>query len=314
MSKANQKKHPVLENVNLGVGTWSWGDRLCWGYGKGYQDEDLRSVFNSSLESGVNFFDSAEVYGQGRSERLLGKFIKNAKQEVKVATKFMPFPWRIKRSSLLNALRKSLERLDLSSVDLYQIHMPLPPVSIKTWVEALGEAQQAGLTSAVGVSNFNRNQVQIAYDTLIRQGIKLASNQVEYSLLNRDIENNGLLKLCKELEITIIAYSPLAMGILTGKYSPDNPPPGMRSRRYNCKYLNKIQPLIIELRKIGADHGGKTPSQVALNWVICKGAVPIPGAKNQKQALQNSETLRWRITPNEIAVLEETSERVLKWK
>jgi len=107
----------------------------------------------------------------------------------------------------------------------------------------------------------------------------LASNQVEYHLLERRIEKNGLLERCNEQGIKIIAYSPLAMGILTGKYTPENPPSGVRASQYNRGFLEKVQPLIKNMKKMGMNHDGKTASQVALNWIICKGALPIPGAK-----------------------------------
>jgi aryl-alcohol dehydrogenase-like predicted oxidoreductase len=154
--------------------------------------------------------------------------------------------------------------------------------------------------------------MQRAFDRLQSEGIRLASNQVEYSLLNRKAEKSGLLKLCQDLGIRLIAYSPLEMGILTGKYTPDYMPPGIRSGRYNRRYLEKVQPLLNLIKHIGTDHTSKTPAQVALNWVICKGALPIPGAKTQLQAEQNAGALGWRLTDDEVNTLDEVSDRVLK--
>lgn len=292
----------------MGVGAWAWGDRLVWGYGRGYSQADLRAAFQASLELGVNLFDTAEVYGWGRSERLLGQFIREAGQQVKVATKFMPFPWRLHRRSVLTALRSSLDRLGLSRVDLYQIHSPFSPIPIETWMAGLAEAATAGLTRTVGVSNYNVEQTRRAHVALARRGVPLASNQVEYSLLNRQPERDGLITTCRELGITVIAYSPLGMGVLTGKYTPDSPPPGLRRRRANARYLARIQPLIALLREIGSAHGGKTPAQVALNWVLCKGALPIPGAKNAQQARENAAALGWQLTQDQVAALDEASE------
>jgi aryl-alcohol dehydrogenase-like predicted oxidoreductase len=217
------KQHTVLSGVQFGTGTWAWGDRLFWGYGRSYNDDDLRGAFDASLAAGIDLFDTAEVYGQGRSEILLGRFIQESGKQVRVATKYMPYPWRLSRRSALIALRRSLKRLGREKVELYQIHTPFPPLKIETWVEALGDLAQAGLIDAVGVSNYDRDQTQRSYDTLIRQGIPLASNQVEYHLLNRKIEKNGLLKHCQELGVTVIAYSPLGQGLLTGKFTPENP-------------------------------------------------------------------------------------------
>lgn len=303
---------PPLEGVTFGVGTWAWGDRLMWGYGIGYAEDDVRQAFNASLAAGIRLFDTAEVYGQGRSESMLGAFLREVEQRpgqvpVLIATKFMPFPWRLSRQSLVRALRGSLRRLGLEQVDLYQIHQPLPPVNVETWMSAMVEAAQAGLTRAVGVSNYDINHTQRAYDALIREGMHLASNQVEYSLLNRKIETGGLLKLCQDLGVRVIAYSPLAMGMLSGKYSPDNMPRGVRAGRYHRRVLQRIAPLIALMKKIGMEHAGKTPAQVALNWVICKGALPIPGAKNHEQAEQNAGALGWRLTDDEVAALDEAS-------
>jgi aryl-alcohol dehydrogenase-like predicted oxidoreductase len=124
------------------------------------------------------------------------------------------------------------------------------------------------------------------------------------------VEKNGLLRHCQETGITLIAYSPIASGVLSGKYTPQNPLKGFRGSRYNSRYLSQMQPLIRLMKKIGMDHGGKTPAQVAINWVICKGAVPIPGVKNTSQAEQNIGAAGWRLTPDEVSMLDEASARV----
>jgi aryl-alcohol dehydrogenase-like predicted oxidoreductase len=300
----------VFEGIELGVGAWAWGDRLMWGYGRGYELDDVRAAFETSINAGVRLFDTAEVYGQGMSERILGQFLKETKQPVFLATKFMPFPWRLNRSALRNALEASLRRLGVAAVDLYQMHHTLPPVTIETWMGAMAEVAQAGLVRAVGVSNYNSDQMRRAHERLLREGLHLASNQVEYSLLNRRVEKNGLLKHCAELGVKLIAYSPLAMGILSGKYGPENPPPGGRGMLYNRRMLEKTQPLIHLLRRIAADQGGKTPAQVALNWTICKGTLPIPGAKTQIQAEQNAGALGWRLSEEQMAELDTASDQL----
>ncbi len=293
----------------LGLGTWQWGDRLMWGFGKGYGAGDLQAAFEAGMAAGLIFFDTAEVYGQGQSERFLGRFVAEhgVRERVVIATKFMPLPWRLSKASLLRALQGSLARLGLKQVDLYQIHWPFPPVSIETWMEALADAVAAGLTRAVGVSNYNVEQMRRAHAALAKRGIPLASNQVHYSLLHRGPERTGLLDACRELGVTLIAYSPLEQGMLSGKYGPGNPPPGLRGRRYGAGYLARIAPVIGRLREIGEKHG-KTPGQVALNWLICKGAVPIPGAKNARQAAESAASLGWRLSPEEVAILERAAE------
>lgn len=299
-----------LRITPLGIGAWAWGDRMFWGFGRDYGESDVEAAFQTSLEAGINFFDTAEVYGRGRSEELLGQFVRASGQSVLVASKFFPYPWRLRQGDLLRALRGSLKRLGLNQIDLYQIHWPNPPVSIETWMAGLADAVEAGLVRAVGVSNYNVAQMRRAHAALARRGVALASNQVHYSLLHRQPERDGLLEACREMNVTLIAYSPLAQGLLTGKYTPQSRPPGVRRFRYNRQRLAQVQPLVALLRQIGDAHGGKTPAQVALNWAICKGAVPIPGAKNARQAKENAGALGWRLTEDQVDALDEISEKM----
>ncbi len=294
----------------MGIGTWAWGDRRTWGYGKGYGEADVRAAFETSVAAGIDFFDTAEVYGSGRSERFLGEFIHQSHARVVVATKFFPFPWRLRRDDLVDALRKSLDRLGLARVDLYQIHWPFPPISVETWMAAMADAVEAGLTRSVGVSNYSPELTRRAFEALAKRGIPLASNQVEYSLLHRQPERNGLVQTCRELGVSIIAYSPIAKGLLTGKYTPANPPPGTRGLSARRDYLRRIAPLVELMRRIGEEHGGKTPGQVALNWLLCKGTVPIPGAKNARQAQENAGALGWRLTDSEVERLDTQSNQI----
>lgn len=309
MKKTNYAEIPSLSTINMGVGASSWGDRVMWNYGRGFCYEDIKSAFEVSIEEGIRFVDTAEVYGRGQSERLLGEFIKDSKRPVIVATKFFPFPWRWNEKSLLSALRHSLERLKLEAVDLYQIHVPLPPIPIETWMKGLAEAVNQGLVHSVGVSNYDRTQMLRAYTALARYNIQLSSNQVLYHLLDREVEKNGLLGRCQELGIRLIAYSPLAQGLLTGKYTVENLPPSIRHRRFRFT-ITKIQPLLKLMIEIGQDHGGKTNSQVALNWLINKGVLPIPGAKNAQQARQNAGALGWQLTTEQINALDEMSDTI----
>lgn len=304
-----------LRISTLGVGAWAWGDRFFWGYGRDHHAEDVAAAFRVSREAGINWVDTAEVYGLGVSERLLGSFIKEmdgASRKILVATKFFPFPWQWRRGALKGALQRSLKRLEMPSVDLYQVHFPRPDFLVETYAEALAEVVQKGLARAVGVSNYSASQMQRAHRALEQRGVPLASNQVHYSLLRRDVERNGVLQACRELGVTLIAYSPLEMGLLTGKFTPQNPPADFRSQRYSRRLLAEMQPLVEKLRELGQAHGEKTPAQVALNWTICKGTVPIPGAKNARQAADNAGALGWRLEPGEVAELDALSDLVLE--
>jgi aryl-alcohol dehydrogenase-like predicted oxidoreductase len=211
---------------------------------------------------------------------------------------------------VVRALKNSLERIGVESVDLYQIHWPTPLMSVDHMMDGMIECVKSGMTRTVGVSNFNQTQMLTAYSALARKNVPLTSNQVHYSLLNRKMEKNGLLARCKELGVRLIAYSPLEKGLLTGKYNAENHPPGTRGGIY-ANLLPKLEPLIKLMTAIGQDHGGKSNAQVALNWTICKGTLPIPGAKNVRQAQENAGALGWRLTDEEVARLDEMSDKVL---
>lgn len=295
-----------LHAIEIGLGAWQWGDRIVWEYGQTHTEKDVREAFETSLRLGIRLVDTAEIYGSGLSERLLGRLLRETDQPVLVATKYFPWPWRLTRGFIPRALRGSLERLGLESVDLYQIHWSSPLMSPETMMEGMVECVKRGLTRTVGVSNFGQKRMLRAYSTLAQHGIPLASNQVHFSLLNRDAEKYGTLARCKELGIRLIAYSPLEKGLLTGKYSSENPPHGVRGSQY-ADAMKRLPPIIRLLREIGQNRG-KTPAQVALNWVICKGALPIPGAKNIQQAEENAGGAGWRLTEEEINRLDEATD------
>jgi len=284
----------------LGMGTNAWGFSHR-------ADPDKLPTLDSALDKGINFIDTAEVYNFGGSERTLGLFLPGSRKELVLATKFFPYPWRLNRSSLAAALRLSLERLGVSNVDLYILHFPVPPVPLETWVEALADVQQAGLTRSVGISNCTPAQTRRAHAVLAGRGIPLASNQVEYSLLKRSAERSGLLETCRELGVTLVAYRPLGYGLLTGKYTLENLPSYLHGRIVRRADLRRVNPLLDLLGELTRSHA-KTPSQVALNWIVCKGAVPIPGAKNPHQAAENAGALGWRLDAAEVEALDQASE------
>lgn len=300
-----------LHAIEMGLGVWQFGDKVMWGYGQTHNEKDIEAAFQVSINEGIRFIDTAEVYGMGKSETFLGQFLKKTDQPVLVASKFFPMPWRQHRSFLKRALRNSLNRLGLERLDLYQVHWPSPILSPERVMEWMAQMVKDGLTRTVGVSNFNPTQTIRAYTTLSRHGIPLASNQVEYHLLDRTIEKNGLLDRCKELGVRVIAYSPLAKGYLTGKYSSEKLPPGPRAGMFT-QALTKLQPLLKLMTEIGQDHGGKSNAQVALNWCICKGTMPIPGAKNAEQAQMNAGALGWKLSEDQVAALDKASDEVTR--
>jgi aryl-alcohol dehydrogenase-like predicted oxidoreductase len=215
----------------------------------------------------------------------------------------MPFPTRLTGAALRKALERSLARLGLPAVDLYQMHYPFPPVAIETWMDAMADAVRAGLVRAVGVSNYSAAQMRAAHARLARHGIPLAANQVKFSLLDRGAIRDGLMDAARELGVTIIAWGPLAKGILSGKYSAEHRPPGLRGRRVTAETFRRIAPLLTRLGEL-AEARGKTRAQVAINWCVAKGTLPIPGAKTGAQARENAGALGWTLTAREVESLD----------
>lgn len=288
-----------IEVTPMGFGTWAWGDSIFWGYGKDYGEMDLRLAFQAAVNKGITFLDTAEVYGLGKSEELIGKFIKETNATTQIATKYMPLPWRFRAEDVADAVTASLKRLKMPSVDLYQVHFPFPSfLSQEGLMNALADEVQQGRIKAVGVSNYSAEQLREAHRVLARRGVPLAVNQVRYSLITREIETNGVLAAARDLGVTILAYSPLAQGLLTGKYTMSNPPTGARSfdKRFQTAGLIKLQPVLDKLNELGEKYS-KTPAQVALNWLICQpGVIPIPGIKTAAQVDQNAGAIGWELS------------------
>jgi aryl-alcohol dehydrogenase-like predicted oxidoreductase len=300
-----------LEVPRLGVGAMTWGSpsgRSRWGpaklaYGGTPGPEEERRAFEASLSAGVDLFDTAAMYSGGASEQRLGELAEG--KQVVIATKFPP-GWLSKAESVEDALDQSLLRLRRSTIDLYQHHFPSRRVSIPSLMGFMADAVGVGKVRAIGVSNYSAEQLRVAHAALAERGMPLASNQVEYSLLHRAPEVNGVLDACRELGITLIAYQPLAMGVLTGKYRPGDRPKGIRrfGRYFRGDGLEKVQPVLALLREIGEGYS-KTAAQVALRWLMEKeGVLPIPGAKDGKQAAGNAGALSFSLVAAEIQALD----------
>jgi aryl-alcohol dehydrogenase-like predicted oxidoreductase len=298
----------------LGLGVMVWGEAsgvqrvmpAKSAYG-GTNAADEQSAFDASLAAEINFFDTAAMYSGGASERRLGELAEG--KEVVIATKFPPTPLG-RAEDMPTALDASLRNLRRSFVDLYQHHFPSRRMDIAKLMDLMADAVQAGKIKSVGVSNYSAAQMRTAYDALARRGIPLASNQVQYSLLHRQPETNGVLETCRELGITLIAYQPLASGALTGKYLDGSRPVGIRRFRepFRGSKFHALRPVVTLLRAV-ADHYGKTPGQVALRWLLEQEAVvPIPGAKNADQAAHNAGALSFSLSPDEIGYLNEATE------
>jgi len=308
-----------LQVPRMGVGAMTWGDpkglarfhpaKTAYGGSHGFEEE--KRALEVSLQARVNLFDTAAMYSGGAAERRLGELAQG--QDVIIATKY-PSGFSFRVEDFPKELESTLARLGRDCIDLYQHHYPNARISIPKLMDLVADAVEAGKVKAVGVSNYSAEQMREAHAVLAKRGIPLASNQVEYSLLHRQPEVDGVLDACRELGITFMAYSPLAGGRLTGKYSAQHRPGGFFRRilpQYNRKTLEAIQPVIKLLREIGERYS-KTPSQVALRWLIENPIVlPIPGAKNGRQATKNAGALSFSLTPEEVEAL---SQATLAWR
>ena len=297
----------------IGLGAWAWGDSLFWGYDK-KNDGDLAEVFEYAVNKELAFFDTAELYGIGRSEKLLGEFRgqypKEKADKVQIASKFAALPFRTKAKDVVDACRKSVDRLGGEPIDLYQIHFPNAWNNADYW-DGLAMAYEEGLVKAAGVSNYGKDALRACHKSLAERGIKLASNQIQFSLLYRYPMENGLLDTCKELDVKVLSYSPLALGFLTGKYSASNLPTGPRKKLgENLFQTGNLSGLLEAMAIVSANHSGAPLSQVAINWCRAKGTIPIPGARSLKQARQNLEALDWNLSADEVRLLDEASAQV----
>ena len=258
------------------------------------EPETQDEVVKVALDSGMNLIDTAEIYGSGYSERAVSRALQNAGKspgDVVITTKWFPLLKRAK--SLRKSSRKSTDRLAPYPIDLYLVHMPLSVSSIQTQMNEMADLMEAGTIRAVGVSNFSQNRMIKAHEALAERGIPLAANQVNFSLMKRGIEFNGILETSKELGVTIMAYTPLGQGVLTGKLH-QNPElldvmPRMRRNRLRGN-LKKTQALVDSLEAIALEHDA-TVAQVTLSWTTTfhgDTVIAIPGATKTYQAEENA--------------------------
>lgn len=308
-----------LSLPTLGCGTWAWGNRLLWGYDES-MDEGLQAVFNLCVSNGVTLFDTGDSYGtgrlNGRSEQLLGRFsgeYRGLNQEtICIATKLAAYPWRLTPGAMVSACQASAKRLG-RNVDLVQMHWSTAnyfPWQEWPLLDGLADLYEQGLVKGVGLSNYGPKRLKQVHKTFSDRGVPIATLQVQYSLLSTyPVTELGVKEVCDELGIKLIAYSPLALGLLTGKYSEKGSlPKGIRGLLFK-QLLPKIRPLLDCLQEVARSRN-KSMSQVAINWCICKGAIPIPGAKTVEQAKQNSGALGWHLDSGEMAELDQAAVRV----
>jgi len=277
---------------------------------------DMNAIIQAALAGGINWFDTAEMYGMGKSEQGLSNALKDAgvaDEDVLIATKWSPF-FRT-AGNISKTIGDRLRFLDGYTIDLYQVHQPNSFSSPEAEMNAMADLVEAGKIRTVGVSNFSAERMRRAHAALQKRGLPLASNQVEYSLWKRSIETNGILETAKELGISIIAWGPLASGLLSGKFHHDpdllaQAPLGRRN--ILSRKIEKSRPLVEALTEIGITNDA-SPSQVALNWLIHSQGdtvVAIPGASKVKHAQESAGAMQFKLTEEEMERLDIISQRL----
>ncbi len=299
--------------IGLGGNKFSGGGGVSRFIGPDLSQDEVNKIVEAALNGGINWFDTAELYGNGHSEKSLAGGLRAAGKaagEAIIATKWSPFLRTA--GNIPRTIDDRLRMLAGYPIDLYMVHNPMSFSSPEAEMAAMADLVEAGKIRSIGVSNFNVKQMHRAHAALEKRGLPLAANQVQYSLLNRKIENNGIVAAAKELGITIIAWAPLGSGVLTGKYHQDperltQKPVGRRLMLR--RHIERSCPLVEALAEIGPGYGA-TPAQVALNWLVnVQGdtVVAIPGASKVHHAQESAGAMAFKLTDKDLSRLNELS-------
>jgi len=306
-----------LQLTAIGLGCWQFSKQknLAGKFWPTLEDELIRKVVSLSLEGGINWFDTAEIYGNGASEKALSKALLAAGQKpgkVFIASKWWPM-FRF-ASNIPKTINERIQALSPFPIDLYQVHQPWGFSNEREEVSAMADLYDRKLIKSIGVSNFSAKLMKNSWETLDMRRIPLASNQVLYNLLDRRIESNGIMELAKKLGITIIAYSPLAQGLVTGKFH-DNPGllKNIGFRKYSSQFkpagLEKSLPVVKLVKELAVKYNA-TPAQVALNWLIHfhgETVVAIPGATKEIHVKENTGAMSFRLSEGDMGKLDRES-------
>ncbi|OPH48200.1 aldo/keto reductase [Paenibacillus ferrarius] len=306
----------------LGLGCWQFSNAqgMVGKFWPALGKDDVLRIVQTSLKGGINWFDTAEVYGKGQSEQMLAEALRKSgalANSAHIATKW----WPVFRtaSSITSTINERMRLLDHRTIHLHQVHQPYSFSSVRSEMNAMAELVKQGHIKNVGVSNFSAEKMREADRVLREHGLRLVSNQVKYSLLDRRIEQNGIMDAAKELGIAIIAYSPLEQGILSGKFHK-NPAlvkaikgPRKWASAFRESGLRKSQPLISLLEELSHNYDA-SPTQIALNWLIHAHGdtvFAIPGASKMHHAEENVKAMQFTLSTDEIQQVNNISKQVL---
>lgn len=294
----------------VALGAWSWGTGMAGGdqvFGNHLGEEELKPVFDAAMRCGLNLWDTAAVYGEGSSERILGNFIKDVpRDQLFISTKFTPQIASDSPDAMQEMLNGSKARLRTDNIDVYWIHNPF---DVEKWTPKLIPLAKSGQIQSIGVSNHNLSELKRAEDILGADGLNISAVQNHYSLLHRSSERAGILDYCKQKGMTFYAYMVLEQGALSGNYDQAHPFPegSARAASYNNS-LPELEALVKEMRSIGAAHDA-TVAQIATAWAIAKGTLPIIGVTKVKHVEDAARAAQIDLTPQEILRLEELGEK-----
>ena len=281
------------------------GDQV---FGNHLSDQELKAVFDAGMKYGLNLWDTAAVYGEGSSERILGSFVKDvAREAVVLSTKFTPQIASDSPEAMQEMLDDSKERLHTDVIDLYWIHNPM---DVEKWTPKLIPLAKSGQIKSIGVSNHSLTEIKRAGEILAAEGLKVSAVQNHYSLLHRSSEKAGILEYCRKNSISFYAYMVLEQGALSGKYNQANPfPEGSdRAAAYNHA-LPELEALVAEMKKIGAAHDASTP-QIAIAWAIAKGTLPVIGVTKVHHVEEAAQAMSVKLTQEEVGALEELGDQI----
>ena len=285
----------------IGLGTWQFGTD-GWGYGKKFSKTDSIKIIHKALDSGITLIDTAEIYGRGKSEKIIGEALKGYNREnLVLVSKFLPKA--IRPSAIVRAVKKSLLRLGTSYLDVYLIHFPNPLLPLKSTLRNMENLLEEGVIRCIGLSNYSLKRFISAQDKTKKYRIEI--NQMNYSMAKPKVRRM-FLPYARENKITIMAYSPLAQGFLTGKYSQSDVPKGIRrmNRLFTKKNFERAQPLFEAMNNISITYD-MSMAQVALNWLIQdQEVIAIPGATSMEQLEKNLAAVDYNISKQDLTLLD----------
>lgn len=286
------------------VGTWAWGKGTAGSqmiFGEKRDEELLKAAFRTALSYGFDLWDTAEVYGMGSSERLLGECIRESGKSVLISTKHMPKK-KYTAGEVRAALAGSLERLGAERADIFWLHLPF---NIEKNLNECAELANEGRIGLIGLSNYNAEQINYTEKLLAEKGLRVGAVQNHFSLIRRDPEQLKILDMCREKDIPYFAYMVLEQGALSGKYDDEHPIKGLslRSLEYNVNVMKRLRPLIDCLRELGVKYG-VSPAQISIAWARSKGTIPIVGITKPEQAAELAGSADVMLGADEAARLE----------